>query len=55
MVEGFDVPHVHIKLYPMTTKEPALGNLLPTGTEASKEALEAAATQLMAAIDHTEG
>lgn len=51
VVEGFDVPHVHIKIYPMQDTEKALGEILPTGEEAADEELAIAATQLIAAID----
>lgn len=52
VVEGFDVPHVHIKIYPMQDTKRALGEILPTGAEANDEDLAAAATQLTAAIDN---
>lgn len=51
VVEGFDVPHVHIKIYPMADTKVALGAILPQGQEASDEDLSIVATQLMAAID----
>ena len=35
VVEGFDVPHVHIKLYPVTTVTLPLGAIMPHGHEAS--------------------
>ncbi len=54
VVEGFEVPHVHIKIYPMTDTKTALGNILPNGSEVSDEELAVVATQLIAAID-TEG
>lgn len=54
VVEGFDVPHVHIKIYPMQDTEKALGEILPTGEEAADEELAIAATQLIAAIDEIE-
>lgn len=51
VVEGFDVPHVHIKIYPMQDTKKALGEILPHGVEASDEDLAVVATQLIAAID----
>ncbi len=54
VVEGFEVPHVHIKLYPMQSAEKPLGEILPLGKEASDEELAIVATQLVAAIDAQE-
>ena len=51
VVEGLDVPHVHIKVYPMQDTKKALGTLLPTGEEASDEELKIVATQIIAAIE----
>ena len=51
VVEGFDVPHVHIKIYPMQDTNKALGALMPEGVEATDEELAIVATQLIAAID----
>jgi len=51
VVEGFDVPHVHIKIYPMQDTQKALGSIMPEGVEASDEELAIVATQLIAAID----
>lgn len=51
VVEGFDVPHVHIKIYPMADTNTALGAIMPTGEEASDEELTIVATQLTAAIE----
>lgn len=41
VVEGFDVPHVHIKIYPMPNKEKALGAVMHESSEATDEELEA--------------
>lgn len=41
VVEGFDVPHVHIKIYPMPNQEKALGAVMHESSEASDEELEA--------------
>lgn len=51
VVEGFDVPHVHIKIYPMQDTKKALGAIMPEGTEATDEELSVVATQILAAID----
>lgn len=51
VVEGFEVPHVHIKIYPMADTKTALGNILPNGSEASDEDLAIVATQLIAALE----
>lgn len=50
VVEGFDVPHVHIKIYPMQDTQQALGAIMPTGKEASDEELSVVALQLRAAV-----
>jgi histidine triad (HIT) family protein len=51
VVEGFDVPHVHIKIYPMQDTQKALGEILPHGKEASDEELAIVATQIQAALE----
>jgi len=51
VVEGFDVPHVHIKIYPMTDTEKALGEILPHGKEAPDDELSAIAMQIQAALE----
>ncbi len=51
VVEGFQVPHVHIRIYPMVDTSAALGEILPNGREASDEELAVLATQLMAALE----
>jgi len=51
VVEGFDVPHVHIKIYPMQDTKKALGSIMPEGKEATDSELAIVATQLIAAID----
>jgi histidine triad (HIT) family protein len=50
VVEGFDVPHVHIKIYPMTDTNTALGKIMPEGKEAPDEELSAVATQIRTAL-----
>lgn len=50
VVEGFEVPHVHIKLYPMTSTETPLGAILPTGKMADDETLTAEASEIIKAL-----
>ena len=52
VVEGFDVPHVHIKIYPMQNTDVALGALMPTGKEESDEQLAIIATQITATLEN---
>ena len=54
VVEGFDVPHVHIKIYPMQNVEKALGAIMPEGQEATDEELAVVATQIQAALEDEE-
>ena len=54
VVEGFDVPHVHIKIYPMQDTSKALGEIMPSGKEEADDVLAVVATQLTAAIDALE-
>jgi len=54
VIEGFDVPHVHIKIYPMQDTQKALGAIMPHGKEASDEDLSIVATQIRAAIEDEE-
>jgi len=51
VVEGFDVPHVHIKIYPMQDTKRALGLIMPEGVEAADEELAIVATQIIAAME----
>ena len=50
VVEGFEVPHTHIKLYPMTEVKP-LGSILPNQKEASDEELSEAAQRIAATLE----
>ena len=50
VVEGFDVPHVHIKIYPLANTEKALGEILPHGKEATDADLEHVASLIKAAL-----
>ena len=54
VVEGFDVPHVHIKIYPMTDTKTALGEILPHQQEATDEELTQVATQIEAALEDSD-
>lgn len=51
VVEGFEVPHVHIKLYPLQENDRPLGNKINMREEASDDELAITATQLQAAIE----
>ena len=51
VVEGFDVPHVHIKIFPMQSTEEGLAPSLAMGEEASDEELAVVATQIQAALE----
>lgn len=48
VVEGFEIPHTHIKLYPMPKGTTALGPALTPGTEADDEELAAQAAEIQA-------
>lgn len=51
VIEGFEVPHVHFKLYPMHESDKPLGAKIALGHEASDEELTKIATQIMAALE----
>jgi histidine triad (HIT) family protein len=51
VIEGFDVPHVHFKLYPLMDIKTPLGVLMPQGKEASDEELALIATQIIGALE----
>jgi len=51
VVEGFDVPHVHIKIFPMKDTERALGAIMHESAEATDEDLAIIATQIQAALE----
>lgn len=50
-IEGFEVPHVHVKIYPMQSTDKGLGAFLMPGAEASDEELSIIATQIQAALE----
>lgn len=51
VVEGFEVPHVHIKIFPMASTEKALGIVMHETKEATDEELALIATQIQAALE----
>lgn len=46
VVEGFEVPHVHIKLYPVTDTSKGLDSIMSSHTEKPNEELEADAEKI---------
>ena len=50
VVEGLDVPHAHIKIYPLQETSKSLGESLAMGVEATDEELTIVATQIQAAL-----
>lgn len=50
VVEGFEVPHVHLRLYPMTEKE-SLGHVITQQQEARDETLAKQAEQIKAELE----
>lgn len=51
VVEGFDVPHVHIKIFPIQDTSKALAHIMTESAEASDEELSIVATQIQAALE----
>ena len=51
VVEGFEVPHVHIKIFPMIDTDKGLSDFIGPGDEASDEDLAIVATQIQAALE----
>lgn len=51
VVEGFEVPHVHIKMYPLKDEHRPLGERVKMGAEASDEELFAIAEKIRAALN----
>lgn len=49
-VEGFEVPHVHIKLYPMVGTDKNLGDIIPLQSEKSDEDLRKEADLIKAGL-----
>lgn len=50
VVEGFEVPHAHIKLYPMQSTDKNLGTIIPQQKEQSDEELEENAKKILEQI-----
>ncbi len=51
VIEGFEVPHVHLKIYPVPSTDRGLGHIMLGQKEASDESLEAQAAQLKTALE----
>lgn len=51
VVEGFDVPHVHIKLYPLLTTAEPLGAIMHRQNEADDTELAAAALRIQSTLE----
>lgn len=51
VVEGFEVPHVHIKLYPMAHTDENLGDVMTRVEEADDEALAELASKIKTALE----
>jgi histidine triad (HIT) family protein len=51
VIEGFEVPHVHIKLYPMQSHTPSLSHILVSTAEASNEDLERIAKKVTVVVN----
>ncbi len=50
VVEGFEVPHVHIRLYPMTDTNKSLGSIIEETNEADDELLAKQAKKIAAEL-----
>ncbi len=51
VVEGFEVPHVHIKIYPMKSTDKNLGSVITNQSEKTNEGLQEQADRLKAALE----
>lgn len=51
VVEGFEVPHAHIKMYPMTSTEQPLGAVLPLQKEAKDDELAESAQRIQSTLE----
>jgi len=51
VIEGFEVPHVHIKLYPLESSEVALGAIMPQQQEESDEVLAEQAARITMTLE----
>jgi diadenosine tetraphosphate (Ap4A) HIT family hydrolase len=54
VVEGFEVPHVHLRLYPMTSSARGLGKVMVEQSEAADAVLAEQAETLAAILESTE-
>jgi histidine triad (HIT) family protein len=50
VVEGFEVPHVHIKIYPMATADKNIGSVMTEQSEKSDADLQVLADQIKAIL-----
>ena len=50
VIEGFEVPHVHIKLYPMQQSDENLGDVMTRVEEADDETLKVIAKKIAKAL-----
>lgn len=50
VIEGFEVPHVHIKLYPLRHTDKPLGQILSQGAKEDDEILGAMAAKIRAML-----
>lgn len=50
VVEGFEVPHVHIKIYPMTKTDTGLGTVISQTTEVADAELKGQAEHIKAVL-----
>jgi histidine triad (HIT) family protein len=50
VVEGFEVPHVHIKIYPMATADKNIGSVMAEQSEKSDANLQVLADQIKAIL-----
>lgn len=51
VVEGFQVPHVHLKVFPMLPGHGDLSEYVRPGEQANEEELKVLATQIQAALE----
>jgi histidine triad (HIT) family protein len=51
VIEGFEVPHVHIKLYPMTSEQEPLGAVMPQQHEADDQTLGEQAARIQTILE----
>jgi histidine triad (HIT) family protein len=54
VVEGFEVPHVHIKIYPMSETSTNLGTVMTKQTEKANEELQILADRIKGVLNEIE-